>query len=93
MYSVAYCALLSRCPLVWTDTSTCKKGVPGWLLEDPVNKLEPLLPNKKEKIHRGLAHPAFARALTPMVWEASKRYHILSLPLPTHPLIDVLRIK
>jgi hypothetical protein len=56
------------------DTSTCKKGVPDWLLEDPVDKLEPPLPNKKEKIHRGLAHPAFARALTPMVWEANERY-------------------
>ncbi|KAJ7845244.1 hypothetical protein B0H14DRAFT_3455111 [Mycena olivaceomarginata] len=54
------------------DTSTCKKGVPDWLLEDPVDKLEPPLPNKKEKIHRGLAHPAFARALTPMVWEANE---------------------
>ncbi|KAJ7815854.1 hypothetical protein B0H14DRAFT_3744970 [Mycena olivaceomarginata] len=43
-----------------------------WLLEDPVDKLEPPLPNKKEKIHRGLAHPAFARALTPMVWEANE---------------------
>ncbi|KAJ7695251.1 hypothetical protein B0H14DRAFT_3530281 [Mycena olivaceomarginata] len=52
------------------DTSTCKRGVPDWLLEDPASKLEPALPNKKDKIYRGMAHPEFAAALTPMGWEA-----------------------
>ncbi|KAF8214954.1 hypothetical protein K438DRAFT_1800510 [Mycena galopus ATCC 62051] len=54
------------------DTSTCKRGVPDWLLEDPLAKLELPLPNKKEKIHRGLVHPTFTAALTPMVWEANE---------------------
>ncbi|KAF7336167.1 hypothetical protein MVEN_02164100 [Mycena venus] len=54
------------------DTSTCKKGVPDWLLEDPLVKLDPPLPNKKDKVHRAMAHPAFAQALTPMEWEANQ---------------------
>ncbi|KAK7037070.1 hypothetical protein R3P38DRAFT_3311649 [Favolaschia claudopus] len=53
------------------DTSTCKKGVPLWLLEDPTSPLDPPLASVKDKTHRGLAHPAFARALTPMDWEAT----------------------
>ncbi|KAK7054047.1 hypothetical protein R3P38DRAFT_2854215 [Favolaschia claudopus] len=53
------------------DTSTCKKGVALWLLEDPTAALDPPLASVKDKTHRGLAHPAFARALTPMDWEAT----------------------
>ncbi|KAF7360026.1 hypothetical protein MVEN_00730300 [Mycena venus] len=54
------------------NTSTCKIGVPDWLLEDPLAKLDPPLPNKKDKVHRGMAHPPFARAFTPMEWEANQ---------------------
>ncbi|KAF8173506.1 hypothetical protein K438DRAFT_1980768 [Mycena galopus ATCC 62051] len=52
------------------DTSACKKGVPDWLLEDPLVKLDPPLLNKKDKGHGAMAHPAFARALTPIDFSA-----------------------
>lgn len=59
------------------DTSTCKKGVPDWLLEDPLAKLDPPLPHKKDKVHRAMAHPAFVKALTPMEWEANQMYSLI----------------
>ncbi|KAF7363236.1 hypothetical protein MVEN_00676500 [Mycena venus] len=61
----------------------CQKfaGLHQYLLElfkDPttrraiVKQLDPPLPNKKDKVHRAMAHPAFAQALTPMEWEANQ---------------------
>ncbi|KAJ6451832.1 hypothetical protein C8R47DRAFT_1169717 [Mycena vitilis] len=53
------------------DTSTVKRGVPKWLLKDPLAPLEPPLPNATSKAHRGLVHPAFATGLTPMTKAAN----------------------
>jgi len=56
------------------DTATTKKGVPDWLHKDPTTPLDPPLPNKKTKPHRGMAHATFARRLTPMEHPANEQY-------------------
>ncbi|KAJ7703759.1 hypothetical protein B0H14DRAFT_2647760 [Mycena olivaceomarginata] len=53
------------------DTSTLKPHIHLYLNKDPTTPLDPVLPNLKDKIHRGYAHPVFTQLLTPIHWEAN----------------------
>ncbi|KAJ7825997.1 hypothetical protein B0H14DRAFT_3468080 [Mycena olivaceomarginata] len=53
------------------DTSTLKPRIHLYLNKDPTTPLDPVLPNLKDKIHRGRAHPVFALLLTLIHWEAT----------------------
>ncbi|KAJ7349783.1 hypothetical protein DFH08DRAFT_958744 [Mycena albidolilacea] len=53
------------------DTSTLKPRIHLYLNKDPTTPLDPALPSLKDKIHRGRAHPVFARLLTPIHWDAN----------------------
>ena len=55
------------------DTSTLKTRIPAWLHADTSTSLDPALPNLTSKTHRGLAHPTFAKLLTPMEWPANEK--------------------
>ncbi|KAJ7169186.1 hypothetical protein C8R43DRAFT_1121077 [Mycena crocata] len=54
------------------DTSCLKNLVHLWLHKDPATALDPPLGSIKVKAHRGMAHPAFTKVLTPMEWAANK---------------------
>ncbi|KAJ7825988.1 hypothetical protein B0H14DRAFT_2596187 [Mycena olivaceomarginata] len=53
------------------DTSTLKPCIHLYLNKDPTTPLDPVLPNLKDKIHRGRVHPVFALLLTLIHWEAN----------------------
>ncbi|KAJ7443388.1 hypothetical protein B0H11DRAFT_1931747 [Mycena galericulata] len=52
------------------DTANLKRIIPRLLYKDPTTPLDPPLPNLTSKAHRGMAHPEFAKALTPIEWDA-----------------------
>ncbi|KAF8206902.1 hypothetical protein K438DRAFT_1815364 [Mycena galopus ATCC 62051] len=58
------------------DTSALKCRIHLYLNEDPTVPLDPPLPNLKDKLHRGRAHPVFAKLLTPIQWEANDTTYI-----------------
>ncbi|KAF8146801.1 hypothetical protein K438DRAFT_1780543 [Mycena galopus ATCC 62051] len=53
------------------DTSTLKSRIHLYLTKDPTVPLDPPLPSLKDKLHRGRAHPVFAKLLPPIQWEAN----------------------
>ncbi|KAJ7458564.1 hypothetical protein FB451DRAFT_1563919 [Mycena latifolia] len=54
------------------DTGTLKRRVPLYVNKDHTAPLIPPLASMKIKAHRGMAHPVFARLLTPMELEANE---------------------
>ncbi|KAJ7459232.1 hypothetical protein FB451DRAFT_1405876 [Mycena latifolia] len=54
------------------DTSTLKSRIVLWLYKEPTTPLDPPLSSLKLKAVRGMAHPVFARLLTPMEWAATQ---------------------
>ncbi|KAJ7743221.1 hypothetical protein B0H16DRAFT_1463856 [Mycena metata] len=54
------------------DTAMLKNKILVLLHKDGSTPFDPPLASTKVKAHRGMAHPTFAKALTPMEWPASQ---------------------